>query len=193
MPEPQTLPRPAGPCAPLRRRRLALMVAALLVLGASAAFPAQTISELSITGLPPGITADELAAALAEKSGTACSKELEAADCAVLVDALKDLGYLEAGVKAATSFAPGGVRLVFTVTPRSLVTIATAQVPGLAMPEVQQLLDGLQITKETPCTHVVCQRLSAAVAERMGINALFVGLDFRISASKHDAVLVFSK
>jgi hypothetical protein len=176
-----------------RQHRLVMLVAALLVLGATAASPAQLVSEVSVLGLPPGITADECAATLAEKAGAACSKELEAADCACIVDALKDLGYLEAGAKAATSVMPGGVRLVFTVTPRTLVTIASAQVPGLSKPEVQQLLDGLTITTETPCTHAVCQRLSAAVAQRLGMNALFVGLDFRINASKHDAVLVFSK
>jgi hypothetical protein len=192
MPEPATLPRPAVRRARLLLCRLVLLTP-LLVLWPSAGAAAATVAELTIIGLPPGITADELMATLAEKSGAACTKELEAGDCAILVDALKDLGYLEAQAKAGTSFIKGGVRLVFTVKPGSLVTIATAQVPGLAMPEVQQLLDGLQITKETPCTHAVCQRLSAAVAERLGMNALFVGLDFRVSASKHDAVLVFSK
>jgi hypothetical protein len=192
------MPDAAAPIRPVarhprRRRRLALLATAMLVLGASAASPAQSVSEVVIGGLPPGITAAELSATLAEKAGTACSKELEATDCASIVDALKDLGYLEAGVKAATSLSAGGVRLVFTATPRSLVTIDGVQVPGLAKPEVQQLLDGLAITKDTPCTHAACQRLSAAVAERLGMNALFLGLDFRIGASKHEAVLVFSR
>jgi len=174
-------------------RRLVLQLAGLLVMCAPAALPAALVSELSVRGLPPGLSADELSATLAEKAGAACSKELEAADCASIVDALKDLGYLEAQATAATSFVPGGVRLVFTVTPRSLVTIDGAQVPGLAKPAVQQLLDELKITKDTPCAHAVCQRLSAAVAERLGMNALFVGLDFRISAGKHAALLVFSQ
>jgi hypothetical protein len=187
---------PSGPTARragIHRLRRVLLVPALLLLGATAAFPAMLVSELTILGLPPGITATELAATLAEKAGAACSKELEAADCASIVDALKDLGYLEAGAKAATSFAAGGIRLVFTVTPRSLVTIDGVQVPGLAKPEVQQLLDGLAIAKDTPCTDAVRQRLSAAVAGRLGMNALFLGLDIRIGASKHEAVLLFSR
>jgi outer membrane protein assembly factor BamA len=187
---------PIGPMARHARRRWrrqGILVTAMLVIGAAAAAPAQTVSDVVILGLPPGIAAAELSSTLAEKAGASCTKELEAGDCASIVDALKDLGYLEAQVKAATASVPGGIRLSFTVTPRSRVTIESVQVPGLAKPEVQQLLDGLAIAKDAPCTRAVCQRLSAAVAERLGMNALFLGLDFRISASKHEAVLVFSK
>ncbi len=174
------------------RRFMAFPLAAVLVLGATAAAPAQAVSELEVLGLPPGITAADLTATLAEKTGSACSKELEAADCASIIAALGDLGYLEAQAKVATSVVPGGVRLVFSVTPRSLVTIATVLVPGLAKPEVQLLLDGLAITPETPCTQAVRHRLSAAVAERLRVNALFLGLNIRVNASTHGAILAFS-
>ena len=165
---------------------------AMLVIGAAAASPAQTSASWSSAGCRRARRRRARRHARREQRRR-LQQEARADDCASIVDALKDLGYLEAQAKAATAFVPGGIRLVFTVTPRSLVTIDSVLVPDLAKPEVQQLLDGLAITRETPARHAVRQRLGAAVAQRLGINALFLGLDFRISAAKHDAVLVFSK
>ncbi len=187
MPEPGAAHRETGV------RLTSWRAACCLLLCAGAAPAAQTVGTVAITGLPTGVAPEALLVTLEEKAGAACTKELQASDCATIVDALRDLGYLEAQVKATAAALPGGARLVYSVTARSLVTIDSAQAPGLAKPDVQQLLNTLSITKETPCDDAVRQRLCAALAERWGINALFVSLSVRVNPGTHAALLVFSQ
>ena len=171
-------------------RRLALL---LLCLAAGPRLAAQAISDILIDGLPAGVAADDVSAALVEKKGGAYSKAQEPVDRAGIAATLQDAGYLDAEVKSAAGFIPGGVRLAFTVVPRNLYHIEAVKAPGLAKGEVQQIVDEQKITPETACTHEVCQRLGAAFAEKLAVNVLFLGIERKLNANKRDVTLIFTR
>jgi outer membrane protein assembly factor BamA len=171
-------------------RRLALL---LLCLAACPRLAAQAISDITIDGLPAGLSAEEIAAALVEKKGAAYNKAQEPADRAGIVSTLQDAGYLDAEVKTSAGFIPGGVRLAFTVVPRNLYHIEAVKAPGLAKGDVQQILDELKVGADTACTHEVCQRLSAAIADKLALNVLFLGIERKLNANKREVTLIFSK
>jgi len=171
-------------------RRLALL---LLCLAACPRLAAQAISDILIDGLPAGLKAEDLAAALVERKGAAYNKAQEPADRAAIIAALQDAGYLEAEVKSSAGFIPGGVRLTFTVVPRNLYHIEAVKAPALAKGEVQQIVDEQKVGADTVCTHEICLRLSAAIADKLSVNVLFLGLERKLNANKHDVTLVFSK
>lgn len=171
-------------------RRFALL---LLCLAAGPRLAAQAISDILIDGLPAGVKAEEVAANLVERKGGAYSKAQEPVDRAGIIAALQDAGYLEAEVKSAAGFIPGGVRLTFTVVPRNLYHIEAVKAPGLAKGDVQQVVDEQKVTPETACTREVCQRLGAAIAEKLAVNVLFLGIERKLSANKREVTLIFTR
>ncbi len=171
-------------------RRLALLA---LCLACCPRLAAQAISDILIDGLPSGVTAEAVAAALVEKKGGAYSKAQEPVDRAGIAATLQDAGYLDAEVKSAAGFIPGGVRLTFTVVPRNLYHIEAVKAPALAKGEVQQIVDEQKVTPETPCTREVCQRLGAAFADKLAVNVLFLGVERKPNANKRDVTLVFTR
>jgi len=152
----------------------------------------QNISDIAIDGLPAGMAMDDLVMALAEKKGALFAKSQEPGDRTLLVNALQDAGYLDADVKSAASFIPGGVKLVFTVSPRNQYHIEAVKVAGLSKTDVQAILDALKITTDSLCTHDVCQHLSDAIADKLGVNVLFLVMEHKLNVNKRDATLLFS-
>jgi outer membrane protein assembly factor BamA len=171
-------------------RRFALLA---LCLAACPRLAAQAISDILIDGLPAGMKAEEVSAALVEKKGGAYSKAQEPADRAGIAAALQDAGYLDAEVRSAAGFIPGGVRLTFTVVPRNLYHIEAVKAPALAKGDVQQIIDEQKVTPETACTREVCQRLGAAFADKLAVNVLFLGVERKPNANKRDVTLVFTR
>lgn len=157
-----------------------------------AALLAQNVSDLVIDGLPSGMVSDDLVATLVEKKGTLFAKAQEPGDRQIITTALQDAGYLDAEVKSAASFIPGGVKLVFTVTPHNLYKIEAVKVTGLSKTAVQTILDAVKVTSDSICSREVCQRLSDAIAEKIGMNVLFLGMEHKSNANKHDTTLIFS-
>jgi outer membrane protein assembly factor BamA len=173
-----------------RLRRLALL---LLCLAACPRLAAQAISDILIDGLPAGLKAEEVAASLVEKKGAAYNKAQEPGDRAGISTTLQDAGYLDAEVKSSAGFIPGGVRLTFTVLPRNLYHIEAVKAPGLAKGDVQQIVDEQKIGPDTACTHEVCQQLSTAIAGKLSVNVLFLGVERKLNPNKHDVTLVFTR
>jgi hypothetical protein len=171
-------------------RRFALL---LLCLAACPRLAAQAISDILIDGLPAGLKAEDITAALVEKKGAAYSKAQEPVDRAGIVATLQDAGYLDAEAKSAAGFIPGGVRLTFTVVPRNLYRIEAVKAPALAKGDVQQIVDEQKVGPDTACTHEVCQRLGAAFAEKLAVNVLFLGVERKPNANKHDVTLIFTR
>ncbi len=171
-------------------RRLALL---MLCLATGPRLAAQAISDILIDGLPAGVKAEEVAAALAEKKGAAYNKAQEPADRAGIVATLQDAGFLDAEVKSTAGFIPGGVRLTFTVVPRNLYRIEAVKAPGLAKGDVQQIVDEQKIGPETACTHEVCQRLGAVIAEKLAVNVLFLSVERKPNPNKREATLIFTR
>jgi outer membrane protein assembly factor BamA len=169
------------------------ILSSLLLCWLPAMLPAQTISDIIIAGLPAGMQQDDVAAVLAEKKGAVYAKAQEPADRGAIAALLQDAGYLDAEVKSAAGFIPGGVRLTFSVTPRNLYHIEAVKTTGLSKTDLQPILDALKITNQTTCTKEACQHLSDAIAEKLNMNVLFLGMEHKLNANRHDTTLIFSR
>ncbi len=172
---------------------LLLLVMLPLCLAAGPRLAGQTISDILIDGLPNGFKAEALVAALVEKKGATYSKAQEPLDRAGLTLTLQDAGYLDADVKSAAGFIPGGVRLTFTVVPRNLYHIEAVKAPGLAKDEVQAIVDAQKVGPDTACTREICQQLGGVFAEKLTINVLFMVIERKPNANKRDVTLVFTR
>jgi len=154
---------------------------------------AQNIVDVALNGLPDSIKAESILTALGNKQGSLYNKALEQGDRMTIAVQLQDVGYLEADVKSNTKFVPGGVNLTYIVNPHNLFTIDAVKATGLSPQEIQGILDELKITKETPYKREECERLSNALAVKMGVLPLFLGMERKMVSSKHEVTLVFTK
>jgi outer membrane protein assembly factor BamA len=155
--------------------------------------PAQTVSEVAFDGLPAGVTEDLALARIALKKDAVYDKTKESADRSSISALLQDLGYLDADTKSLVNFLPGGVRVTFQIKARNLYTIEAVKVAGLTPEATQAVLDGLKVTKETPCTQDLLDRLAQAVAPQLGINVLFMGVSKKPNANRKEVTVLLSK
>jgi len=165
----------------------------LLLIVAASSVSGQTITEITIDGLPAPLKAEDIVSTLGMKQGSIYNKASEPADRMVISSRLQDAGYLDADVKSNAKFLPAGIQLAYVITPHNLVTIDTVKVPGLSKQDIQGILDDLKITKDTPYNQDICVLLSAAIADKLHMNALFISIDKKLGSTKRDVTLTFLK
>lgn len=172
----------------LLRPLLLILIATLPLIAA-----AQTVAEVVYDGLPDGVAADSVSAALTLKSGATYDKAQLPADRERVVTRLKDLGYLDADARATVNFIPTGVRLSYAVKARNRYVVEAVKAEGVPEADLAAIVAAAKITPETPCTQEVIDKLVPALAPKLGVNVLYIETEWKQNADKKQAVLVLKK
>ena len=154
---------------------------------------AQSVAEVVYDGLPDGVAADSVSAALSQKTGAAYDKAQLPADRERVVGRLKDLGYLDADARSTVNFIPAGIRLTYAVKPRNRYTVEAVRADGVPDADLAALVTTARIGKDTPCTQAVIDQLAGPVAAKLGINVLYLAAEWKPNADKKQAVLVLKR
>ncbi len=154
---------------------------------------AQNIAEVVFDGLPEGITQDHITTALTQKAGASYDKAQLPADRDRVVGRLKDQGYLDADARSTVSFIPAGIRLSYAVKARNRYTVESVRAEGIAEADLAAILTTAKIGKETLCTQEVIDRLVPAIAPKLGVNVLYINVEWKTNADKQQAVLILRK
>lgn len=174
-----------------------LLIVQILALVLFALNPAtaatQNVAEVVFDGLPDGVTADNINAALSQKTGVTYDKAQLPADRDRVVVRLKDLGYLDVDARSTVNFIPTGVRLTYAVKARNRYTVESVSAEGIAEADLSAILTAAKIGKETPCTQEVIDRLVPVIAPKLGVNVLYVDAEWKLNANKKEAILILRR
>lgn len=173
--------------------RVLFLISCLLLMGGHLQAAAQNVAEVVYDVLPDGVSAEQLTAGLTQKPGVAYDKAQLPADRDRLVLRLKDLGYLDAEARSTVNFIPTGIRLSYAVKARNRYTVEGVKVDGVPEADLTAIVTAAKITKETPCTQEVIDRLLPAIAPKLGVNVLYVEAEWKPNADKKQAVLILRK
>lgn len=170
-----------------------LLLAVVLLTAVTANAAAQNVADVVFDGLPDGVTADAITAALNQKAGVTYDKAQLPADRERVVVRLKDLGYLDADARSTVTFIPTGVRLSYAVKARNRYTVEAVKVDGMPDADLAAIMTAAKVDKDTPCTQAVIDKLVPAIAPKLGVNVLYVDAEWKTNADKKQAVLILKR